>query len=95
METIKKHWITFLGIGFLFSAFLYFLKLAIDNDWINPVTRVSLGFVLGLSGVFFGVAKIEETLPPTPQETLRLNFVKYPYSKSTNILVIIIKISIN
>jgi len=54
METIKKHWITFLGIGFLFSAFLYFLKLAIDNDWINPVTRVSLGFVLGLSGVFFG-----------------------------------------
>lgn len=54
METIKKHWITFLGIGFLFSAFLYFLKIAIDNDWINPITRVSLGFALGLSGVFFG-----------------------------------------
>jgi uncharacterized membrane protein len=54
MEAFKKNWITWLGILFVFLAFLYFLKLAIDEAWIPPVARVAIGLVLGVSGAFAG-----------------------------------------
>ncbi|MDN5199766.1 DUF2339 domain-containing protein [Fulvivirgaceae bacterium BMA10] len=54
METFKKNWITYLGIFFIFLAFLYFLKLAIDEAWVPPVARVAIGLVLGVTGVFWG-----------------------------------------
>ena len=54
LENLKKNWITWLGILFVFLAFLYFLKLAIDQAWIPPVARVAVGLVLGISGAFAG-----------------------------------------
>ncbi|WP_224995290.1 DUF2339 domain-containing protein [Cesiribacter sp. SM1] len=54
MEAFKKNWITWLGILFVFLAFLYFLKLAIDEAWVPPVARVAIGLVLGVSGAFAG-----------------------------------------
>jgi len=51
---LQKYWINALGIGFLFTALLYFLKLAVDNDWVPLELRLSLSTLLGLSGLFFG-----------------------------------------
>jgi uncharacterized membrane protein len=51
---LKKNWITFIGIFFVFLAFLYFLKLAVDSGWLPPVARAALGLVFGLSGLFAG-----------------------------------------
>ncbi len=51
---IEKNWITFLGIGFIFLAFMYFLKLAIDEGWLPPAARAATGIALGISGLFSG-----------------------------------------
>ena len=40
---IEKHWISFLGIGFVFLAFIYFLKLAMDLGWMPPEARAATG----------------------------------------------------
>ncbi len=55
MESFKKNWVMYLGISFIFAAFLYFLKHAIEQDWLPPVVRVALGLILGISGVFSGL----------------------------------------
>lgn len=54
IELIKKHWITSLGILFLFSAFTYFLKIAFENGWFPPEIRVLAGFVIGVTLLFSG-----------------------------------------
>jgi uncharacterized membrane protein len=54
METIKKHWITSLGMLFLFLGFLYFLKMAIDQNWVPPTVRAVGGLVAGISCMFAG-----------------------------------------
>jgi len=54
METIKKYWITSLGMFFLFLGFLYFLKMAIDQNWVPPVVRAVAGIVAGTSCMFAG-----------------------------------------
>ena len=51
-STLEKHWISFLGIGFIFLAFIYFLKLAIDLGWMPPEARAATGLVLGVTGLF-------------------------------------------
>ncbi|MCB1173673.1 MAG: DUF2339 domain-containing protein [Leptospiraceae bacterium] len=51
---LQKNWIPFLGGGFVFLAFLYFLKAAFDQGWIPPEGRVALGMVLGASLLFGG-----------------------------------------
>ncbi|WP_068473362.1 DUF2339 domain-containing protein [Saccharicrinis aurantiacus] len=53
-ELIKKHWITALGILFLFSSFAYFLKMAFDNGWFPPEIRILAGFAMGTTLLFFG-----------------------------------------
>ncbi|MCU4174815.1 DUF2339 domain-containing protein [Carboxylicivirga sp. N1Y90] len=53
-DLIKKHWITSLGILFLFSAFTYFLKMAFENGWFPPEIRVLSGFALGITLLFTG-----------------------------------------
>ncbi len=55
METIKKNWLTYLGVTFMFTAFIYFLKHAVDHDWLPPVVRVAVGLAIGLSGMFAGL----------------------------------------
>ncbi|MBK3519182.1 DUF2339 domain-containing protein [Carboxylicivirga marina] len=54
IELIKKHWITTLGILFLFSAFTYFLKIVFENDWFPTELRVLSGFGLGITLLFAG-----------------------------------------
>jgi uncharacterized membrane protein len=53
-ELVKKHWITSLGILFLFSSFTYFLKLAFDNGWFPTEFRVLSGFIMGVTLLFGG-----------------------------------------
>lgn len=53
-EFIKKNWITALGIGLIFTAFLYFLKLAVQNGWLPVEVRVALSAICGFSGLFAG-----------------------------------------
>jgi len=57
---IKKYWIYLLGGLFLFTAFLYFLKLAVEEGWITPVARVILGFVLGSLALFLGYRRYQK-----------------------------------
>lgn len=53
-DIIKKNWITSLGVVFVFMAFVYFLKMAIDFNWVPPTGRAAIGLVLGLSCLFSG-----------------------------------------
>lgn len=67
-DFIKNNWVNGLGITFLFTAFLYFLKIAIDNDWLPPAVRAVSGVVLGVSCLFLGFAffrKEKNTLAET------------------------------
>jgi len=54
IDLIKKHWITSLGILFLFSAFTYFLKIAFESGWFPPEVRVLSGFTIGVTLLFSG-----------------------------------------
>jgi len=54
LELIKKHWITSLGILFLFSSFTYFLKIAFENGWFPTELRVLSGFAIGTTLLFTG-----------------------------------------
>jgi uncharacterized membrane protein len=51
---IKKYWITAVGMLFLFLGFVYFLKMAIDQNWIPPVARALAGIAMGFSCMFMG-----------------------------------------
>lgn len=57
---LQKYWINALGIGFLFTALLYFLKLAVANDWFPLELRLVLSTLLGFSGLFFGLRFIQK-----------------------------------
>ncbi|MFM7023736.1 MAG: DUF2339 domain-containing protein [Flavobacteriales bacterium] len=50
----KLNWINGLGFVFLFTAFLYFLKIAVDYGWFPPGVRAAVGLVLGSSALFAG-----------------------------------------
>ncbi|WP_185968965.1 DUF2339 domain-containing protein [Carboxylicivirga sp. M1479] len=54
IDLIKKHWITTLGILFLFSSFTYFLKIVFDNNWFPIELRVLSGFAIGTTLLFAG-----------------------------------------
>jgi len=54
---IQKNWITALGLGLIFTAFLYFLKLALQNDWLPVEVRIALSFLAGINGLFAGHAQ--------------------------------------
>lgn len=59
-EFLQKHWINALGIGFLFMALLYFLKLAVASGWFPIELRLALSTLLGFSGLFFGFKQIKQ-----------------------------------
>ena len=44
---IATHWFNRIGILAVFIGSAWFLKLAIDNNWIGPAVRVLLGLVVG------------------------------------------------
>src|ERR1035437_9843787 len=50
LETrIGGQWLNRIGIVAVLVGLSYFLKLAIENDWIGPVTRVAIGIVAGIA----------------------------------------------
>ena len=51
---LEKNWITALGIGFIFTAFLYFLQLAVQNGWLPLELRIAISVLFGISGLFAG-----------------------------------------
>lgn len=56
---MKKYGITLLGAGFLFLAFGYFLKMAVDLNWIPPAGRAAIGMLLGVTGLFAGYTQYQ------------------------------------
>ncbi|MBE7410649.1 MAG: DUF2339 domain-containing protein [Leptospiraceae bacterium] len=51
---LKKNWIGLIGVLFIFLAFLTILKIGFEEGWIPEEAKIALGFVLGVSGLFFG-----------------------------------------
>lgn len=51
---LKKFWIAYLGIFFMFLSGLYFLKVAFNAQMIPPIGIVAIGLVIGLSGLISG-----------------------------------------
>ncbi|GAB5522141.1 MAG: hypothetical protein Roseis2KO_00130 [Roseivirga sp.] len=66
-DFIQKYWINALGLGLLFIALLYFLKLAVANGWFPIELRLALSSLLGCSGLFFGFKMINQQKPVTGQ----------------------------
>lgn len=48
-ERIGSQWLNRVGIVAVLIGVSYFLKLAIDNNWIGPATRVVIGIVAGIA----------------------------------------------
>ena len=46
---IGAHWLNRVGIAALLVGAAFFLKLAIDNEWIGPAMRVTIGAVVGIA----------------------------------------------
>ncbi|HXE75645.1 MAG TPA: DUF2339 domain-containing protein [Candidatus Xenobia bacterium] len=44
---IAGRWLNRIGIVAVFLAITFFVKLAIDNDWVGPTGQVALGLVIG------------------------------------------------
>lgn len=53
-EFIKKYWIHGLGLGLIFTGIIYFIDLAIANEWLPVELRIALSVVLGLTGLYLG-----------------------------------------
>lgn len=51
--TIGKLWLNRIGIIAILVGVAYFLKLAIDNNWINPTMRVLIGLFAGVAVVLW------------------------------------------
>lgn len=57
---IEKHWLNLLGGTFLFTAFLYFFKLAIEEGWLPPAARVAIGMIAGATGLYYGYVQYKK-----------------------------------
>ena len=53
-EYVERYWIYLLAGLFTFTAFLYFLKLAIEEGWITPTARTIVGILIGIGTLSFG-----------------------------------------
>ena len=54
LETrIGGQWLNRIGIVAVLVGLSYFLKLAIENDWIGPGTRVAIGLVAGVGLIWW------------------------------------------
>lgn len=51
---IGERLVTFIGIAILFTGIAFFVKYAIDKNWINEIGRTAIGILCG--GVLIGVA---------------------------------------
>lgn len=46
---IGSRWLLYLGLGAVLLGASYFIKYAIDNEWLGPAARTALGVVAGLA----------------------------------------------
>ena len=63
-DLIKRHWITGLGLSFIFLGFLYLLQQAIQLGWLPSEARVQLGIVAGSALIFAGHLAFEKKRSP-------------------------------
>lgn len=50
---IGSHWLNRIGIVALLIGISYFLKFAIDNNWIGPAGRIAIGLIAGIAMVIW------------------------------------------
>ena len=53
----EKNWMNILGGLFLFSAFLYFFKMAFEEGWLPPAARVAIRLAAGATALYYGYSK--------------------------------------
>ena len=73
-EYIEKYWIYLLAGLFLFTAILYFLKLAIEEGWITATTRTILGILVGVGTLSIGCWKYRLNKHPISESICGLGF---------------------
>jgi uncharacterized membrane protein len=57
-EMIGKRWTTWLGVLALFVSVSFFVKYALDNQWLGPSGRVILGLLFGIALLIAGERNI-------------------------------------
>ncbi len=55
-DLLKRHWITLLGAVFIFLAFSYMFKFAVDKGWISDQLKITMGLIAGSGFIIGGVA---------------------------------------
>ncbi|TYQ15231.1 UNVERIFIED_CONTAM: putative membrane protein DUF2339 [Acetivibrio alkalicellulosi] len=58
-DLLKKHWITLLGAVFIFIAFSYTFKFAVDQGWVSNEIRIGIGLIAA-AGFIIGGASIHQ-----------------------------------
>ena len=66
-DFIQKNWINALGMGLIFLALLYFMKLAVSNGWFPIELRLSLSGLCGMVALFAGFRLFEKGKQVTGQ----------------------------
>ena len=66
-ETVGKRWMTWLGGLALFLSAAFFVKYAVDNQWLGPTARVALGIVFGIVLLVLGDRCIRRKMRPLGQ----------------------------
>jgi uncharacterized membrane protein len=54
-KLINFNWVNGLGLSFIFTGFLYFLKIAAEAGWLPPELRAAVGILFGASGIYIGM----------------------------------------
>jgi len=60
-ENLGKRWITWGGVLALFLSVTFFVKYAIENNWIGPTGRIVLGLLFGLALLIAGDMAVRRT----------------------------------
>ena len=66
-KRVGERWLTWVGVLALFFGVGFFVKYAIDNQWLGPRARVVLGFAVGLGLLVLGDRFIERKMRPLGQ----------------------------
>lgn len=66
-QKVGSRWITWAGVLALFVGAVFFIKHAVEQGWLGPWGRVSLGLVLGASLIGGGLRSISRSMRPLGQ----------------------------
>lgn len=62
LNWIKENWLLKLGVLLLLVGFGWFVSYAFIQNWIGPIGRIALGFVIGSCITLFGSIRIEKNM---------------------------------